>query len=168
MVHGVEVKLANQKVNWTGVEKDNFRLKEITSGHWKILAYRDAIDQIIGDKHIVCPGIEMLQNFANKKNVKSNTFIWLIICDSFKYLSICICTEQYHFIKCLAKVDGSHARLWNWICLWYPTYGRNRCWNHCDRTFISSFSYESYHMRHRTSMIEVARLPVLQPISIAR
>jgi len=38
-------------------------------------AYRDAIDQIIGDKHIVCPGIEMLQNFANKKNVKTYAYV---------------------------------------------------------------------------------------------
>ena len=44
------------------------------------LAYRDAIDQIIGDKHIVCPGIEMLQNFANKKNVKSK--LWFKIYES--------------------------------------------------------------------------------------
>lgn len=37
-------------------------------------AYRDAIDQIIGDKHIVCPGIETLQNSAHKKTTKSKAF----------------------------------------------------------------------------------------------
>jgi len=66
MDHGAEVKLVNQKV--ISVHSLPFS----TSGfNFRFSAYRDAIDQIIGDKHIVCPGIEMLQNFANKKNVKS-------------------------------------------------------------------------------------------------
>ena len=72
MDHGAEVKLVNLKVNFTSgfgaslpVLRTHFRFE------LPVLAYRDAIDQIIGDKHIVCPGIEMLQNFANKKNVKS-------------------------------------------------------------------------------------------------
>ena len=69
MDHGAEVKLANQKV--IPVHRTHFRFQ------LPVLAYRDAIDQIIGDKHIVCPGIEMLQNFANKKNVKSK--LWLNI-----------------------------------------------------------------------------------------
>ena len=34
--------------------------------------YRDALDQIVSDKHIVCPGIQMLQQFANNPNLKGN------------------------------------------------------------------------------------------------
>lgn len=65
----------------SGLELDKIGLNAVAFEYspWQnpqdTAGYRDAIDQIIGDKHIVCPGIEMLQTFAAKPQLKVYAYL---------------------------------------------------------------------------------------------